>query len=177
VRGLPAIPGLREFPELNVRTYVTLGGKPGIHFFSLDAANAAAVLGARLSYLLPYFPARMSSTRSGEWVTYESERLVARSAGARFRARYRPAGDVFEAAPGTLDFFLAERYCLYSVDRRGRIYRGEIHHDPWQLQAAELTIEANTMARPVGIDFVVPPATLHFVRQQDTYIWPIRQAR
>src|SRR5436190_9214466 len=62
MRGLPAIPGLRDFPELNVRTYVTLGGKPGIYFFSLDAANAAAVLGARLSYLLPYFPARMSST-------------------------------------------------------------------------------------------------------------------
>ena len=105
-------------------------------------------------------------------VRFEIERRLPGS-----RARYRPAGDVFEAAPGTLDYFLTERYCLYSVDRRGRIYRGEIHHDPWQLQAAELTIETNTMARPVGVDFAVPPATLHFVRQQDTYIWPIRQVR
>ena len=30
---------LSAFAELNVRTYVTVGGKPGVCFFSLDAAN------------------------------------------------------------------------------------------------------------------------------------------
>ena len=39
LRGLPALPWLSAFPELNVRSYVTLDGRPGVFFFSLDAAN------------------------------------------------------------------------------------------------------------------------------------------
>ncbi len=177
LRGLPEIPGLNAFPELNVRTYVTVGGKPGIYFFSLDAANAAAVLGARLSYLLPYFPARMSSVKNDNWIDYESERMGGRGAGSRFAGRYRGTGEIFEPGPGSLEHFLVERYCLYSSDRAGRLYRGDIHHDPWRLQLAEAAIEANSMAGPVGLDLAEPPATLHFSRQQDAFIWPIRRAR
>ncbi len=178
LRGLPEIPGVHTFPELNVRTYVTVDGKPGIYFFSLDAASASAALGARLSYLLPYFPARMSSTADdGGSIDYESQRVGDRGRGVRFLARYRAAGEAFEARPGSLEHFLVERYCLYSCDRQGRVYRGEIHHEPWRLQVAEAQIEANSMTRPLSIELAEPPALLHFVRQQDTFIWLIRRAR
>src|SRR4051812_5845616 len=38
-RLLPAVPWLSAFPELNVRTYVTVDNKPGVLFLSLEAAN------------------------------------------------------------------------------------------------------------------------------------------
>src|SRR3977135_4252914 len=58
-RGTPPLPWLSAFPELNVRTYVTYGGKPGVWFFSLDAGNSLAVSIARAWFHLPYFLARM----------------------------------------------------------------------------------------------------------------------
>jgi uncharacterized protein YqjF (DUF2071 family) len=57
---LPAISCVSDFPEMNLRTYVRGPSGPGIWFFSLDAASAAAVLGARLTYGLPYYWSRMS---------------------------------------------------------------------------------------------------------------------
>ena len=175
LRGLPLPPGVNAFPELNVRTYVTVDGRPGIWFFSLDAASIMAVLGARLTYLLPYFPARMASGDDVGWIDYRSERVGGRGRGVRFAGRFRGIGDGFEAAPGSLEHFLVERYCLYSRDRRrGRVYRGEIHHDPWKLQRAEAKISENTMGRPLGFD-LGEPALLHFARRQDTVVWPIRR--
>jgi uncharacterized protein YqjF (DUF2071 family) len=161
-RGLP--PFLR-FPELNVRTYATLGGRPGIHFFSLDAGSRLAVAGARLTYRLPYFHARMAVQRDGAVVRYRSDR-----SGADWQAEYGPAGAVFIAAPGTLEHFLTERYCLYATTPR-RVLRAEIHHAPWPLQPAEGRIVRNTMA-PVA---VAGEPLLHFAARQDVVIWPPRR--
>src|SRR5436309_10836117 len=141
LRGTLPLPRASSFLQLNVRTYVTAGGKPGIWFFSLDASSRLAVEAARRTYKLPYFHARMSAEPQGEWIEYESARV-----GHVFSARYRPSGEVFDAAPGSLEEFLAERYCLYTVDERGRLYRAEIHHAPWPLQPAEAAIALNTMA-------------------------------
>ena len=99
-RGLPPLPGLARFPELNVRTYVTFDGKPGVYFFSLDAANLPAVWAAHIFYRLPYFHARMLAEMRGEWVAYDSRRY---RASAEFRGRYRPIRPVqlrFESLPG-----------------------------------------------------------------------------
>ena len=60
-RGLPSVQGISHFPELNVRTYVTVDGKPGVYFFSLDAGNALAVAIARSVFHLPYFNAHMTT--------------------------------------------------------------------------------------------------------------------
>ena len=76
-RGVPSLPGLSAFPELNVRTYVTLDGKPGVYFFSLDAASTLAVIGARTMFHLPYFRAAMSVHTDGRRVTYRSARRSA----------------------------------------------------------------------------------------------------
>jgi uncharacterized protein YqjF (DUF2071 family) len=172
-RGLPPPPGLASFPELNVRTYATVDGKPGIHFLSLDAGSAAAVLAARRFYRLPYFRATMRIDLHGDAVTYDSRRL--HGPRADFRATYAPTGPARAATPGTLDWWLAERYCLYTVDERGRLLRGDIHHPPWPLQPAGADIARNTMLAPYGIELPGRPL-LHFARRQDVLIWPLAPA-
>lgn len=108
----PPMPWLSQFPELNVRTYVTVNGRPGVYFLSLDAASALAVFAARRTYRLPYFRAAMSTVRQGGEVVYSSERHSGGGEAAGFRARYRPHGPAFTAEPSSLEFFLTERYCL-----------------------------------------------------------------
>jgi uncharacterized protein len=172
LRATPPLPGGSAFPELNVRTYVTLGGKPGIWFFSLDAASRAAVAAARRLYRLPYFHARMSAERDEDGaVRYSSDRRSKGERPASLRARYAPEGRVFTAEPGSLDAFLAERYCLYTVDG-GTIFRADIHHPPWPLQRATAELDLNTMPPP-GLPTEGDPV-LHYAERQDVVIWPLR---
>lgn len=168
-RCLPALPGLSEFPEMNLRTYVRVGEKPGIFFFSLDAASWPAVWGARTFYRLPYRHAEMLVRPSGGWIHYQSLRD---GGAAEFVGRYRPTGSSFRAEPGTLEHFLIERYALYVVLRSGKILRGDIHHGVWSLQAAEAEIERNTMASAHGIALPEAAPVLHFAARQDTLVWP-----
>ncbi len=170
LRLTPNVPGLSAFPELNVRTYVTLDGKPGVWFFSLDAANAIAVAVARRWFHLPYFRARMSCDASGESNHYHSERTHRGAAPAVLRGSYRPIGLTFEALPGTIEHFLTERYCLYAANCCG-ILRGEIHHPPWQLQVADAEFLRNTMIDAAGLAFPAGKPLLHFARRQDVVVW------
>jgi uncharacterized protein len=162
------LPLVSIFPELNVRTYVTVAGKPGIFFFSLDAGSALAVAAARRFYHLPYFWAAMSVRTDNGFVEYQSRR---RGEPARlFSGRYRPTGPAVHAEPGTLEHFLTERYCLYTV-ADGRLWRAEIHHAPRPLQPAQAELRANGMA-PEGLDLPGEPL-LHFAGRQDVLIWPL----
>ncbi len=180
LRGALGLPGFPPFPELNVRTYVVRDGKPGVWFFSLDAANALAVFGARKIFHLPYFLAEMRCEEEAGWISYASSRKR-RDAGAEFvpaimRARYRAIGELFTAQPGSIEHFLAERYCLYTADKRGRIIRCEIHHPPWPLQLAEASFQENTMVTAAGIAIADSPAELlHFSRRQDVVVWAPRR--
>jgi uncharacterized protein YqjF (DUF2071 family) len=171
LRGTVPLPWLSTFPEINVRTYVTVDGKPGIWFFSLDTSSQVAVEGARRGYKLPYFRARMTVLRSGGSIEYSSARREGQARPFVFDGRYRPLGDVFNASPGSLEWFLTERYCLYTLDR-GRLQRADIHHPPWPLQRAEAEIELNTMP-PDGIELPDEEPLLHFSRRQDVVIWPL----
>jgi uncharacterized protein len=173
-RGTLPVPFLSSFLELNVRTYVTYADKPGIWFFSLDAESPLAVEAARRGYRLPYFRARMSAEERAGWIDYSSSRRDGRSRPRVFSGRYRPAGEAFNAEPGSLEWFLTERYCLYTTDDRGRLYRAEIHHPPWPLQTAEAEIELNTMP-PEGIVLPDEQPLLHFSRRQDVVIWPLER--
>jgi uncharacterized protein len=174
LRGTLPLPRVSSFLELNVRTYVTAGGKPGIWFFSLDASSRLAVEAARRTYKLPYFQARIEATPRGEWIEYESARVGNGQGPHVFSARYRPSGGELHAAPGSLEEFLTERYCLYTVDERGRLHRAEIHRPPWPLQPAEATIELNTMA-PGELTLPGEGPLLHFARVQDVVIWPLKR--
>jgi uncharacterized protein YqjF (DUF2071 family) len=172
LRGTPAMPWLSRFPELNLRTYVTMGGKPGVWFFSLDAGNPLAVAIARAWFHLPYFRAQMLCEERDGWIHYRSERTHRRAPSGLLEARYRPAGEVYSAKPATLEHFLTERYCLYTADARGRIIRGEIHHPPWPLQLAEASFGQNTIAE--ASRFSLPNLAsplLHFSRRQDVTVW------
>ena len=171
LRGTPSLPCLSAFPELNVRTYVTFGGKPGVWFFSLDAANSLAVAIARAWFHLPYFRARMSCIEHHGWIHYGSERTHGRAPAALLKGRYRPVGDAFSPQPTTLEHFLTERYCLYATDARGQIIRGEIHHPPWPLQPAEAEFACNSMSESLGVELTSLPL-LHFARRQDVLVWP-----
>ena len=177
-RWLPALPWLSEFPELNLRTYTALGGKPGVYFFSLDAGSALAVAGARAAYRLPYFRASMKAAVDAVGrVDYDSRRTDARGQPASFHAQYRPSGPVSYATPGSLDHWLTERYALYAVDRAQRVYRADIHHEQWPLQPVDAEITSNTMAAAAGISLPNDPPRLAFASQVDVVVWrPLRVA-
>lgn len=172
LRSAPPLPFLSAFPELNLRTYVSAHGRAGVYFFSLDAGSAIAAAAARLLLRLPYFPAAMRVERSGEEVRYESRRTA--SPPAEFAARYAPAGPVFNAASGSLEHFLTERYGLFAMNHVGRPYRLDIHHPPWPLQAAVADIQRNTVASAAGIELPPTPPVLHFVHRQDMVAWAPR---
>jgi uncharacterized protein YqjF (DUF2071 family) len=174
-RGVPAPPWLSSFAELNVRTYVRIHDRPGVYFFSLDAANAVAVRTARALFRLPYFTASIEVTRTDGWIRYRSRRAGTRSARAELVASYRPAGEVFHAAPGTLEYFLTERYCLYTVNRGGRAHVVDVHHPPWPLSCATARIEANTMASVCGVALPQSPPLLYFAARQDVVAWMPRR--
>ena len=164
LRGMPPLPKLSTFPELNVRTYATVGDRPGIWFFTLDASSQLAVEAAKRIYKLPYHHAQMRVERHGLFVHYESARP-----GAAFSGRYRGDGDFFQAEPGSLEYFLTERYCLYTEDG-GRLYRADIHHPPWSLQHGEAFVDLNTIAPLAVAD---EPSHVLFAARQDVVVWSL----
>jgi uncharacterized protein len=177
-RFLPPVPWLSNFPELNLRTYVTHRDKPGIWCFSLDAHNPIAVRLARATFGLPYFDARMSCEVHDEEVRYRSVRTHKDALPARFAGRYRPAGELFDSRPGTLENFLTERYCLYSAGAAerasgsGRVRRGDIHHRMWPLQRAEVEVEDLEMTTQVRLTLPDTEPVLHYARRLDVVAWP-----
>ena len=174
--GVPSMPWVSRFGEVNVRTYVTYGNKPGVYFFSLDAGNLSAVWGARVFYRLPYWHASIKVKGKGSaTIDYRSKREHGPKP-AELVCTYGPAeasahpAHHSSASPGTLEHFLSERYCLYAVSR-GRLYRSEIHHLPWPLQPARFELQTNTMARPAGLELPAEPDLVNFVRELKVLFW------
>ena len=170
-RGLPRLPWISRFPELNVRTYVTVAGKPGVYFFSLDAENPLAVAVARWRFRLPYFHSDFVVHQNYGRVSYRCVRRQDRQ--VHFEANYRPIGEPFQATPGSFEYWLVERYCLYTVGKRGQICRGEIQHAPWPLQDAECHLRANTMVAPVGLALPSVQPVLHFAKRLNVLAWTL----
>ena len=171
MRWAPPLPTVHAFQELNVRTYVTLDGKPGVWFFSLDCESLLAVIGARIGAHLPYFRAAMRMHRhTNDTIDYRSRRWSIAGPPAEFSATYRGVGDPFTAAPGTRDHFLTERYCLYASDGK-RIWRGDISHPPWSLQRGEAQIGTNSMLAAAGVRASGHDPILHVSAFQDVRLW------
>ncbi len=163
-RWLPPIPGTHTFPELNVRTYVRVRGLPGVWFFSLDATSRFAVRVARLTYHLPYFDAdiRIETNPQTETTHYSSRRIHRGGGEAGLDVTYSPIGAPQRSAPSSLEAWLTERYRLFAADGQGRVWRGEIHHDPWPLQPARAEFRTLDMTRWLGLDLPwQPPHLLH----------------
>ncbi len=171
---VPPLPGISSFPEINLRTYVTAGGKAGVWFFSLDVTNRLAVFLARRAFHLPYYRARMRVERGRDEVQYSSSRVDS-PATIEFRGRYWPRGKVFRSHPGSIEAWLTERYCLYSVDPRGSVFRGDIHHEPWPLQQADCECAQNTLADALGVRLPATRPLVHFSAKLDVVAWSLRQ--
>ncbi len=165
-RGWPAPSLLCDFPEINVRTYVTDGRKSGVWFFSLSVPHFAAVWFARKFFHLPYFNARIVTSDVGGGVHYAAQR-----GPHEFVAEYRP-GPLAPSKPGSFSAWATERYCLYSRSADGRIFRGEIHHIKWPLQQATIDLRINTLSDyPLG---PMHPEVL-FSRRVDVVLWSLEQ--
>lgn len=144
---LVPIPGTHTFPETNVRTYVHREGKnPGVWFFSLDADNALAVWGARRFFGLPYFRAEMR-VEKGEELRYRS---VRRLGNATHDIHIRKGEELAPPQPGSLEFYLVERYLLYSI-RGGRLMTGLVNHKPYPIRSAEILSCQQTMLEADGL--------------------------
>jgi uncharacterized protein YqjF (DUF2071 family) len=165
--GLP-LPGISTFLQLNIRTYV-LGpdGLPGVWFFTIDASSRLAALGVRRVYHVPAFHARMTLEPASGWTEAECVRVG--EAGQVFSGRYRPAGEGFHAEPGSLEWFLTERYRLFARDS----LRAEMHHDQWLLRPVEAEIELTSIS-----PFELSGEPLcHLSLRQDSLIWPPEPVR
>ena len=182
-RRLPSVPWLSNFHETNVRTYVHCQGRaPGVWFFSLDAANPIGAALGRAWFHLPYYFARMSVgvEESPEVVrlSYASDRLYSGPRPATTRVRAEVRAPVVPARVGTLEYFLAERYLLYSTDRRGRLWTGRVHHSPYPLQMAEVGSLDESVLAAAGIDrptAVLPLA--HYAKGVNVEIFGLKRVK
>jgi uncharacterized protein len=170
---MPPLPWVSDFHEINVRTYVHLGGAdPGVWFFSLDASNPVVVAAARALFRLPYHHARMEMDVDAGGVDFRSER--ASSESAIFAARYEPRGRAEAPAVGSLEYFLAERYLLYtSADRR--LWQAQVHHEPYPLQEARAEVMVEGLVDAAGIERPEgQPPLAHFAREVNVEIFALR---
>jgi len=170
-RFVPAIPWMSAFPELNVRTYVSIDAKPGVWFFSLDATNPIAVRIARRFFHLKYMDARISQSWNEDWCCYTSHRTHRGEPSATLAIRYRPTGDVFQATSGTLEHWLTARYCLYAATPDGQVLRGEIDHPPWSLQPAEAVVDDESMLNALGLSVLDDTPHLLFSKDIAARAW------
>lgn len=170
---MPPLPWVSDFHEINVRTYVHLDGVPGVWFFSLDANSLVAVMAARTFFHLPYHSARISLEQEGNTIIYTTTRKGA-APPAAFNATWTIGTDMPQVEPGSLDFFLIERYCLYTSNE-ARLYRCCIFHQPWPLQEARLTAYDSSI---IGADGLPPPhgePILHCGGPVNVEVWPLEE--
>lgn len=166
--GLPAVPGLSRLHELNVRTYALLDGVPGVWFLSLDATNALGVWAARTFFHLPYLHADIQLTAQKAGFLAAAVRTHGGAAPAMFRAAWTPGAAQPRARPGSLAYFLTERYRLFTAGpdlarglAGGRLWQGRLAHAPWQLRAAELHTWESTLLESHGLPQPPGPPLLY----------------
>jgi uncharacterized protein YqjF (DUF2071 family) len=170
----PPVPYLSDFHELNVRTYVLYRGVPGVWFFSLNTNSSMTVFGARTFYFLPYFNANIDLRREGDIIHYHLRRTEAERP-ARFDASWEIGKELPEAEPGTLEFFLTERYCLYSASGES-IYRARINHRPWPLRQAALLSYDSDIAESDYLPKLKGKPLVHYAESLAVDVWPPEKA-
>ena len=168
----PPLPGLSSFQELNVRTYVHHEGVPGVWFFSLDINSATATWAAREFFHLPYYNAQTSMKTDRRVLSYSSRRIDGPGPAAEFDASWSYGDPLQESEPGSLEFFLTERYCLYTTHRE-QLYRCRIFHPPWPLRAAEVGGYSSSMVEALGLPTPPGDPLLHYAEELKVDIFPL----
>jgi uncharacterized protein len=183
--GLPPLPFVSDFHEVNLRTYVHHAGRdPGVWFFTLDASNAIVVQTARALYKLPYRHAQIEmavedaadgAARAADrrrWIQFTSRRV--KGDRPELETRYGPAGAPQPAAPGTLEHFLLERYVLYT-ESGGKLYRARVHHEPYPAQPAVVPLLRENFLPTIGLSRPERPPLAHYAHEVHVEVFPLRE--
>lgn len=161
-----------RFLETNVRTYVHLDGRdPSVYFFSLEAGSRVAVAMARLQFGLPYFWAQMRLHRQGPRIEYRTRRVF--NPRASTHVLYEPGEYLGVSQPGTLEHFLIERYYLH-VQRRGRLWRGQVHHTPYEVHRARVLGLRDGLVQAAGLPQPEGPPLVHYVKSVSVEIFGLQ---
>jgi uncharacterized protein YqjF (DUF2071 family) len=180
-RGIPSIPGVRSFPEVQLRTYVhdQHTNTPGIYDLSVDIGSLLATAAVRFIYRTPCNWAEMRlNQRTEREFSFYSRRLFVSNA-VIFNARYRglgPTRRLAEIRSGSLEYFFTERYCLFTRNHAGQAVRSSIHAVASPLEDAEAEIERNDLPTALGIQVGDQEPVLHYSRRLAVYIWPAELA-
>ncbi|MEK3889702.1 YqjF family protein [Bacillus sp. FSL K6-3431] len=174
LRGVPEIPYLRSYIELNVRTYVTYQGKPGIYFFRLDANKWPAVIGGRIVAFLPYRLAQMNMKITDNKIYFQSESQNPSGSKKVLNLTYSSTSKAYLPPQNSLEYWLFERYCFFTA-RGNHLYRGDIHHDRWRVCSAEAMVHTNTIASFLPHSFFESSPLVHFTAQKKVFIWPLNK--
>jgi uncharacterized protein len=167
-RGLPPIPHLASFPEVNVRTYVSAGDHKAVWFLSLDTQSHVNVFLARHAFHLPYVYAEVEMTR-GDEIAVRSARP---GGAAAVELTYRPEGPERVPADGTVEHFLTERYALMCASHESKLYRGDIQHAPWHLRDAVWSSGRLEVLEPLGLAVEGEPLAC-YAAATDVVLWPL----
>ncbi|PWA07930.1 DUF2071 domain-containing protein [Pueribacillus theae] len=176
IRSLPKIPYLHSFIELNVRTYVTYKGKPGVYFFSLDANKRPIVFAAKIGALLPYRFADIAFHQENSGFCFKTKRKHSDRLKDNFESYYRSTSDPFFPSPHSLDYWLLERYCFWTTKGKW-VFRGDIHHDKWKVTTAKAKIVENTMASFLPRSSFQTKPLLHYTSNKKVFAWPIKHVK
>jgi uncharacterized protein len=171
------LPWVGNFPETNVRTYVTAAdGTEGIWFFSLDATRLAPVLTARATFWLPYMWSTMNVRRTGDRVEYTCRRRWPGPRGASSRVVV-DVGTPYDPSELTeLDHFLSARWRLYSAFA-GSIWAARAVHEPWPLKRARVVELDDHLLTAAGLPQPIGEPIVAFAERVDVNTSVIRRVR
>ena len=161
-----------NFLETNLRVYVTHQGEPGVYFFSLEAASRIAVYTARLGWSLPYYYAQMSQSERNGLVHYRSQRSS--SSSPELEVQYKTGSAMEVADPTSIEFFLLERYLLFTK-RKSKILRGQVYHTPYPIFQAKVSKVQQNLSDHIGLPLIDPKLRyVHYSPGVDVEIFPLR---
>ncbi|MEL4025318.1 DUF2071 domain-containing protein [Lysinibacillus endophyticus] len=162
-KGLPPIPGTSEFPGYNLRTYIKGKDKPGIYFFYLGAGNFLAPKLARPFFRLPYMQENLKMWKGVDGIRFEGEQL-----SCHYVHKKKP----FNPKKGSLEEWLLERYCFYTLNK-GKIFQCNIVHPSWVIYEANAEFHENSLLSKYKIDPLMYKPILHFSKRAEVKIWPL----
>ena len=167
IRGVPALPSLRSFPEVNVRTYVRYRGRAGVWFLSLDAASRLMVWAGRTIFHVPYHLAAMRSLHTGDAIEFSSKRAGAGPQAPRFGARYRPRGPGTHPPTDSFHAWSTDRTRVYSMRGSRRLWHADVAHGPWSLRAVDADLDAHELGAALGLTLPDEPPRVAFSERLD----------
>ncbi|WP_026702226.1 YqjF family protein [Salibacterium aidingense] len=174
LRGMSRPLPFSTFLELNVRTYVSYRGEPGVYFLTMDANHRLAVTGARHLIGLPYFMADMTLKKESDTILFSSKRKHSGVIPAFFSARYLPYSKPGLSAKESLTTWLTERYCLWKVIRN-KVFKRPIYHEPWELQEAGLVITTDKLLDFLPASAFQEDPLVHYAAAKTVYFFPIER--